>query len=420
MKTFQTKIKSPNVEDLNFLWNASDEFCRYYNSMLNTLRIDFEIKSRWPKELRTFLSKYELQKLYSAKALKHKPEFLLSWQIQGTSDQLYNSIKSFYQNKSFNPKSRFPYKEKKYDEFHPLYFSFSKNSSNIKILNDNQIELSFQNKKKIVLDCIYNKKHKLSKLNLSNEGHKIVLKNDQFYFHFCTNSTKIDLPTTSKSIFIDLGQKTLVTGFCPETKEIITISGSHLRNKKLTKRKEEVQSKIDTKKRNSRKHKKLKRTFKRLQRKETNQKRTFLHKVSKKLIDEFDLIVIGNLKGIKENTKSLFKGINKQKFTFWPVALFVNFLDYKSANRCNKVFLKIDESYTTMTCSCCGHRKQMSLKDRMYICPNCGLRIARDLNSALNIYDRYLQPVPGLYDSNFRRERLELVGALRTKVLRVM
>ena len=51
----------------------------------------------------------------------------------------------------------------------------------------------------------------------------------------------------------------------------------------------------------------------------------------------------------------------------------------------NKVFM-IDRKYaTTKTCSCCHHKQDISLNEREYICPNCGLDITRDVNSALNI-----------------------------------
>lgn len=51
----------------------------------------------------------------------------------------------------------------------------------------------------------------------------------------------------------------------------------------------------------------------------------------------------------------------------------------------SKVFM-IDKKYaTTKLCSCCHHKQDISINDRQYICPNCGLDIARDVNSAINI-----------------------------------
>ena len=51
----------------------------------------------------------------------------------------------------------------------------------------------------------------------------------------------------------------------------------------------------------------------------------------------------------------------------------------------SKVFM-IDKKYaTTKLCSCCHHKQDISINNRQYICPNCGLDIKRDINSAINI-----------------------------------
>ncbi|WP_340137150.1 transposase [Campylobacter hyointestinalis] len=50
--------------------------------------------------------------------------------------------------------------------------------------------------------------------------------------------------------------------------------------------------------------------------------------------------------------------------------------------------IKIDKFYpSSKTCSCCGYiRKDLSLKDRMFECPNCNAKLDRDYNASLNIY----------------------------------
>ncbi|MDR3170710.1 MAG: transposase [Treponema sp.] len=49
---------------------------------------------------------------------------------------------------------------------------------------------------------------------------------------------------------------------------------------------------------------------------------------------------------------------------------------------------------SSKTCSSCGHVKHdLTLKDRIYVCPDCGLAIDRDLNGAINI-SRWATPVP--------------------------
>ncbi|TWO30846.1 transposase [Campylobacter hyointestinalis] len=50
--------------------------------------------------------------------------------------------------------------------------------------------------------------------------------------------------------------------------------------------------------------------------------------------------------------------------------------------------IKIDKFYPgSKTCSCCGYIKEdLSLKDRIFDCPNCKAKLDRDYNASLNIY----------------------------------
>lgn len=62
-------------------------------------------------------------------------------------------------------------------------------------------------------------------------------------------------------------------------------------------------------------------------------------------------------------------------------------LMYKMNKQHFKLFIKIDKWYpSSKTCSCCGFiNKDLTLKDRIYNCPNCGYVIDRDFNAAINI-----------------------------------
>ena len=70
--------------------------------------------------------------------------------------------------------------------------------------------------------------------------------------------------------------------------------------------------------------------------------------------------------------------------------MFLNFLEYKLADR-GKYFIKIDKWYpSSQLCSECGSKKKLSLKDRVYKC-ECGLSIDRDINAAINILNEGLR-----------------------------
>ncbi|HEY7415404.1 MAG TPA: zinc ribbon domain-containing protein, partial [Ktedonobacteraceae bacterium] len=50
----------------------------------------------------------------------------------------------------------------------------------------------------------------------------------------------------------------------------------------------------------------------------------------------------------------------------------------------------INERDTSKTCHRCKHKQGMPLWKRVYRCPNCGLVMDRDENSAINIHERFV------------------------------
>ena len=49
------------------------------------------------------------------------------------------------------------------------------------------------------------------------------------------------------------------------------------------------------------------------------------------------------------------------------------------------LFVMVNPAYTSTDCSSCGHRQPMPLEVRVYECPQCGLVMCRDRNSAINV-----------------------------------
>ena len=127
-----------------------------------------------------------------------------------------------------------------------------------------------------------------------------------------------------------------------------------------------------------------------------NLKKDSYHKISANLIKEFDLIAVEDLQ-IKNMTKraklknvKAKPGLNKAilNTSFYQ---FTQMLEYKLKHN-GKFFVKINPQYTSKTCSICGHIKEnLTLKDRTYLCENCGNTLHRDTNAALNILKRGLE-----------------------------
>ncbi|WP_225624106.1 zinc ribbon domain-containing protein [Thermoanaerobacterium thermosaccharolyticum] len=85
--------------------------------------------------------------------------------------------------------------------------------------------------------------------------------------------------------------------------------------------------------------------------------------------------------------KSNIKALNRSIKENWGLGKFKTILTYKAKlHDINIVY--IDEAYTSKICSNCGNMKDMNLSKRVYKC-KCGMELDRDINSSINIFNRY-------------------------------
>ena len=114
----------------------------------------------------------------------------------------------------------------------------------------------------------------------------------------------------------------------------------------------------------------------------SNSRQDFLHKLSRKLVDDASVIVVENLnvKGMVRNRK-LSKSISD---VGWGI--FVNFLDYKLKQKEGRLVEIVAFFPSSKTCSSCGHTvDELTLDIREWDCPSCATHHDRDGNAALNI-----------------------------------
>jgi putative transposase len=114
----------------------------------------------------------------------------------------------------------------------------------------------------------------------------------------------------------------------------------------------------------------------------SNVRQDYLHKLSRKLVDDNQVIVVEslNMLGMVRNHK-LAKAISD---VGW--GMFVNFLHYK-LDREGKVLVEIDRWFpSSKLCSNCHYQvSEMPLHLRAWTCPSCGTHHDRDGNAAINI-----------------------------------
>lgn len=113
-----------------------------------------------------------------------------------------------------------------------------------------------------------------------------------------------------------------------------------------------------------------------------HQRSDFLHKLSRDLVDRYDIICIEDL-----DMKAMSQALNFGKSVHdngW--GMFTRMLEYKLTEK-GGTLVKIDKWFpSSKTCSQCGHKHDsLTLADRVYVCPKCGNIIDRDLQAAINI-----------------------------------
>jgi putative transposase len=123
-----------------------------------------------------------------------------------------------------------------------------------------------------------------------------------------------------------------------------------------------------------------KRIVRRIYERITNRRKDFAHKLSRRLVSEFGVIVFEDLsitRMIKNHclAKSIADAAWNQLITY---------TSYK-AEGAGRTCMQIDPRGTSQRCSVCSAVVQKDLSIRVHQCPSCGLEMDRDLNAALNI-----------------------------------
>ncbi len=141
-----------------------------------------------------------------------------------------------------------------------------------------------------------------------------------------------------------------------------------------------------------------------LHRKIRNQRKDFHHKLSRTLVDAYDLIVYENLK-ITNMVKNhhLAKSISDAGW-----GQLMCFTEYK-AEEAGTLVEYVSAYNTTQLCSRCGRVVPKALATRIHNCPYCGLDVARDHNSAITILHRSRYYVASLSSSSGQELSVEPV-----------
>lgn len=217
---------------------------------------------------------------------------------------------------------------------------------------------------------------------LIGEVKRLIVKRDKlgnWYACFVIKFEPEPLPPTSRVVGIDVG----LTHFA-------TLStGEHIPNPRFFRQDEKALAKAQRKlsrcEKDTPEYRKRKRVVQHIHNRIANRRRDFAHKLSRRLVDEYQIIAFEDL-DIQDMQSGNWRSMNKSiADAAWRQ--FMDFTGYK-AEYAGRLSPRIDPEGTTQDCSGCGETVPKDLNIRIHDCPHCGLILDRDHNSALNILAR--------------------------------
>ena len=153
-----------------------------------------------------------------------------------------------------------------------------------------------------------------------------------------------------------------------------------LNRKKLTK----LQRNLARKQKGSRNREKARVKLARFEKHIADSRRDYIEKETLRLVKTYDVIGIEdlNLQGMMKFSYNAKNYVDASWYTFTQKLLW-------KAQFNNCIVVKSDRFYpSSKTCNHCGYINQnLTLRDRKWICPNCGSEVIRDQNAAQNLRD---------------------------------
>lgn len=200
---------------------------------------------------------------------------------------------------------------------------------------------------------------------------------NKYYVSILVDEDKKQLPKNNNKVGIDLGIKDFA----------ITSDGEVFENPKWLRKSErrlaKLQRDLSRKKKGSNNRNKARLKVAKLHEKITNQRKDFLHKLSSKITDENQVVVLEDLKisNMLKNHK-LAKAINEVS---WYE--FRRQLEYKSEWYGREIIIAPSNYASSQLCSNCGYKNPevKNLTLRKWICPECNTEHDRDINASKNL-----------------------------------
>ncbi len=346
-------LKHKRTEQLDLLARASGS-C--YSKVVSLVRKTHKKKGIW-------LSKNTVHKY-----MRHRDYALHSQSVQACADSYFDSLKSFFEVRKSNPEAKPPKRT-------PKHFKVHWKSGAIRIKDNKLILSNGKGNAPIILEGIHKKPKYV----------EMCFKRGAYYFALVYQVDTPQKQDTGITVSVDMGEIHPIVSF--DGKRTTIYNGRFIRSIQRYKNKIKgvFQQEIERCKRRSRRWYRLKKAKRKTLDKLNAQLKDAEHKITTKFISDCieakaDTIVIGDLKGIRENMK--FSKKSNQKVHQWTFARITHMITYK-AEMAGIHVKSVSEAYTSQTCPKCGNRKKPTTRE--YKCP-CGFKYHRDGVGAINIY----------------------------------
>ena len=333
---------------------------------------------------KTFIDQYKLNNILT-QLRKENTEWLKlnSKACQTIATELFGSYRSFF-NLIKKDKNARPPRKIDDNDFHTISFNQSGWIIKNNILIINKIPFNYKSRKNIN--------------DLKIKEMRIKFVRNKWLLDFVVDDPidyKNKLEIETKVLAVDLGLDKLGVGVDNKGKVIFIPNKSKKINHYFVNKIKKTQQKLSLKKKDGRKFKKLKKTLNKIYYKKNEQIKHTLHIQSKMLAGmNYNTIIVGDLKvkklmeieGINEKKKGIRKSFHQSN-----INQFLQYLSYKCQIK-NTNLVKIGEQYTTQLNCLTGKMfdKKVELKDRI-VKLNDKITIDRDLNSAINILNRWFE-----------------------------
>ena len=357
----------------------------YFNQTIGCARFTYNFYLQEKQEVYKTTGQTLSYGVFKSSFLKLKEHPAFSWLKTPDKFALENAMMNLdnaYQ-RFFDGKAGFPKRKKK----HSAKQSYTTNitNGNIKInLKNNMVQLP----KAGEVNCKIDKKTRKLLLSQGLQGSiksATVSRHSSGVFYVAIKMEEI-VDIKQKPSIDEIEEKDIIGCDLGLTHFLIDSNGNKIENPKYYRKKlkqlAKLQRKLSKMKKGSNNYVKQKKKIAKLHVHIANMRRDFLHKVSRTLVNENQVIVLEdlNVKNMIRNPK-LAKSIQD---VGW--GMFQTFVTYK-AEWDNKHVVLVDTFFpSSKLCNGCKTKHTLlSLNEREWVCPNCGETHDRDKNAALNI-----------------------------------